>query len=709
MSVEIDRDARIVYRRVKTLLLSMGEISKTRQDAKKIFISAVSYEFQRHRKIVATFVKAHGYEPVEQTQFDHTDAKVEEHLEDLIKQSFAVICIVGEGFGSKSHSNDLISFTQLEYDLAVKHDKLIYVLIADKVPKGKRLTRKLNSETPGQRESQEGHLRKIKKSGKTYYPFKDSNSFSGHVNGIIATINREHHSAVRSLTGDESIPSPPSKPPRARITFWWIFDWLKSAKGIGTLAAILAMQALIFLLWFDPILPPPPPPLLGEMRIGSQPIGATIFDENGVVIGKTPFEKREVTLGIKEYEIGLRGYVSSTVSLQIIANTVAEENVTLEKEIDIRPAKIQFVSNPPNADIIDEEGTLLGKTPSGIEIEAGPHEFKISKPGFKNETISINAGPGSDNLREIVLSQSAIKVQFDTVPPGATVHVRKMTPPGETAVFFEEIGTTPCQFDLDAGPTEVEFTLANHQSVMLEKNLTGLTEGTFFTVLPALTGELILSADPASARIMEGDTILGTGIYREVKSQPGTRKLFISANGYEPQEVELTIVPGETTSKAVRLVEVAQYRVVYDINDSGVALRSEPVVQENWEIVTLKTQSQVFLRQEGPVQEGWVPVSITGWLVAEGGLGVTARRTTSPDQWEIIYNHSNKNERYIWLRSETSDETDKNKLGKVWKDTEFQVIDEYRSKESVLWVRCIIEGWVALETENGNLLIEKVE
>jgi PEGA domain len=68
------------------------------------------------------------------------------------------------------------------------------------------------------------------------------------------------------------------------------------------------------------------------------------------------------------------------------------------QEVARTPAtKLSIASNPSSADI-EVDGNFVGNTPSTVELEAGDHVVRVSKPGYKAWERKLKANGGSVNI-----------------------------------------------------------------------------------------------------------------------------------------------------------------------------------------------------------------------------------------------------------------------------------------------------------------------
>ena len=57
------------------------------------------------------------------------------------------------------------------------------------------------------------------------------------------------------------------------------------------------------------------------------------------------------------------------------------------------PASLQVASRPGGAEVI-VDGKSVGRTPLSMEMSPGSHEVRLSLPGFKSWTTTVDVKPG---------------------------------------------------------------------------------------------------------------------------------------------------------------------------------------------------------------------------------------------------------------------------------------------------------------------------
>ena len=100
----------------------------------RIFVSATTRDLESYRDATAEVLLELNAYPVIQQHFAPDHRTVAEMLRDRISKCGAVICLVGQSYGSEPTRRDPSqprrSYTQLEYEIAVELEKPVYVFVA---------------------------------------------------------------------------------------------------------------------------------------------------------------------------------------------------------------------------------------------------------------------------------------------------------------------------------------------------------------------------------------------------------------------------------------------------------------------------------------------------------------------------------------------------------------------------------------------------
>lgn len=166
----------------------------------KVFISSTSADLGSYREAVKEFLLARGdIQPVEQNSFDPDYRKVRTILNTTIADCDAVICLVGFVYGQEPGRFDFgerrRSYSQMEYDIAKRRHKPLYVFIAtplcqlDDQP----------YEDKKKEELQHEFREEILRNEEIFYDFSSVNELVSRVSEIKFRAIEPHHEARRSL------------------------------------------------------------------------------------------------------------------------------------------------------------------------------------------------------------------------------------------------------------------------------------------------------------------------------------------------------------------------------------------------------------------------------------------------------------------------------------------------------------------------------
>lgn len=136
-------------------------------------------------------------------------------------------------------------------------------------------------------------------------------------------------------------------------------------------------------------------PVTTQLIVTSVPANADVFI-NGVLVGKTPFEQKNLEEGDYEIQVKMPNYKTFKETIKLEKGKKVEINVALEKT-DIY---VSITSNPQGANVYID-GLLMGKTPIELtELSEGEHILKLELDGYlpyetafnvvKNKQVMLN-------------------------------------------------------------------------------------------------------------------------------------------------------------------------------------------------------------------------------------------------------------------------------------------------------------------------------
>jgi tetratricopeptide (TPR) repeat protein len=152
-----------------------------------VFVSATTADLGGCRRQVADILIEAGVFPIIQDYFGPDPREIGGLLLDKILAADAVICLIGHAFGTASSSaGDTIlrSYTQLEYDLAVRYEKPIYIFVAtEEYAQGHTI-----SEDQLLRDNQEAHRKAILDGKRKYDKFSSQARLAELIRSLVRPI-----------------------------------------------------------------------------------------------------------------------------------------------------------------------------------------------------------------------------------------------------------------------------------------------------------------------------------------------------------------------------------------------------------------------------------------------------------------------------------------------------------------------------------------
>ncbi len=194
------------------------------------------------------------------------------------------------------------------------------------------------------------------------------------------------------------------------------------------------------------------------------------------------------------------------------------------------------------------DGEPVGVTPvEGVELRAGPHQLRITKPRYKDWEQGVEvAGGGNDRAVDAALQPNWADVTLTSQPAGATVFVDGV-----------EVGATPLVTPVEAGSRAVRVALDGFEP--WEGNLT--VEAGADRALPEIDlkpadGRLSVSSTPAGASVLVNGRYRGqTPLVADVAPGEALRVQLRKA-GFATASRSVSVASGEERRIAVNLEPV---------------------------------------------------------------------------------------------------------------------------------------------------------
>jgi len=166
----------------------------------------------------------------------------------------------------------------------------------------------------------------------------------------------------------------------------------------------------------------------GRVVVNSQPDGASIRID-GVFQGVTPLDFQLTSNVEHRIQVSKSGYVSSEQKITLKPDSSRELKIALKPEYGI----VFLNTGPANASLLID-GKLAASQSGRFRLSIRPHVFKLSKPGYVSQSVTVTPGKGSSqNIgihlkteQQQVAQQKAItSPAVITTTAGQTLHLLK--------------------------------------------------------------------------------------------------------------------------------------------------------------------------------------------------------------------------------------------------------------------------------------------
>ena len=264
------------------------------------------------------------------------------------------------------------------------------------------------------------------------------------------------------------------------------------------------------------------------LSVSTSPPGAEVLID-GVLLGRTPLRAAKVRM------------TARVVTLRLADHVDAERSVALAAGAAMDLGEVALVPWPvvDLAQIGDGvSATVDGAPHTGrVVVRPGPTQVLLARDGFASQPHYFDAVPAGETVvRPLPWEDFQARLDLTGLPGDAAATIDGRTVSG-TATFAETRDV-----DLDVvrpgyGPQRITVAVALGRTVALP-----------VIAWEALTGTLDLSAFPADATV----ELDGAPVPARATLAPGTYALRVRRDGYETQEMSVTIVAGQVTAPTPR-------------------------------------------------------------------------------------------------------------------------------------------------------------
>ncbi len=279
--------------------------------------------------------------------------------------------------------------------------------------------------------------------------------------------------------------------------------------------------------------------VMTRVNLSSQPAGALVFVD-GVNRGPSPLMLFDLEPGRHHVKFRLNGYVDADDFINTNEGPSIDKSVILEEE-----KGLLLLKTDPEGCHIKIDGVSAGVTPRfiGTLTAKDTHTVKLSKPGYREQTITVKFNGREPLIREEKLMLDSGVVNLITDPSGAEVMVNGIVR-----------GTTPLLVrDIPKGTATVKFKLDGFKDEVRELRMNAGEQQTLSITLEGLPGTLHLLSTPASASFYVNDEARGRGPLTIPGLKPGDYTVRCEADGFATMTRVITIGNGASVREEFRL------------------------------------------------------------------------------------------------------------------------------------------------------------
>lgn len=229
-----------------------------------------------------------------------------------------------------------------------------------------------------------------------------------------------------------------------------------------------------------------------------------------------------------------------TISAALLSALVCVQAMAAKPAVETSLA----ISSTPASATATLDGNPCGITPLEINgIVPGKHLICVSKRGFHDSFVSVDAAPGVANSVEVSLDPVCAAVIMSSEPTDAGVSM--------DGVY---LGVTPLLVpDVGMGKHRLSFGKQGFQDRVIEFNVVTPAPQRQNVTLVSDSAELTVESTPEASVTLNG-VLRGTTPVVIGKIPPGTVELTVSADGYETVTQSIPLAAGDSQKVPFQLV-----------------------------------------------------------------------------------------------------------------------------------------------------------
>jgi hypothetical protein len=365
---------------------------------------------------------------------------------------------------------------------------------------------------------------------------------------------------------------------------------------------------------------------------------------------KIDSQPQQAAIYVGTKEAGIQGYTPTTLRLprgdhNIILELPGFKRVekpvkvtrsqaflfTLEREAQQATIEVRSVANESATGAqLFVDGAMLGSVPGSVQVPAGRHLVEVRKAGFKDfrETVEVREGESRTMVIELTGEKKKGGILITADVAGAEVFVdgeKKDAAPTLVSDLVEGPHTVEVRKE-GLPPFRQVVTVVGGERVKIEAVLNQR----------APTGTLRIITHTPGAQVSVDGEPKGPANQELADLRPGQHVVDITAEGYEPQALDVTIVAGEQRIARVELKPAqtqkdnARLRVVTPVPDAEVFIDGASVGKAPVDRSDLAPgKHYVVVRKEGYAE--WKrevdlnpasPTTLTAELSASGSVKI---------------------------------------------------------------------------------------
>lgn len=281
-------------------------------------------------------------------------------------------------------------------------------------------------------------------------------------------------------------------------------------------------------------------PVAGEVRITTEPSGATIF-VNGEQRSTSPLTLVQLPEGRYRIEAVLSGHRTTRQSLSVLAG----QNTSTHLDLEALEGLLLLTSMPSEAEVLSE-GTFLGTTPLLLhDLSLGTHRFTLRKSGFLERTVNVDIENRIPRSSQVDLPSDSGILQMTSKPGNAVVFINGV-----------QRGTTPVRIEgVPTGGAELEIQLPGYKTYTESVRLYPGQEISLNANLTPEPGTLTVLSEPEGARVYLDNALRGRTPFTANRLQAGRYRIRVDLEGYDSEARSADIVATDSTTLEFRLVK----------------------------------------------------------------------------------------------------------------------------------------------------------